>query len=434
MMKYLLGFAVLLFFTACSSIDTIEYAKVRDLQTLPQRADVYAKNVQTQKALLPVQQGYDVSYFRPWDSNITASLYNIQWPFRAYNDKNSYGLNLKPLTCSWFYKMYANANYGAYATLNKHAITVRYLSLHNFPTDEPIFRDPRDAGEGFPFDYNQNSGVDADKPVIVSHYSQDRAWVYIFTSYASGWVHSYDIAYISQDDINAWKKAQHIHVTADIYPLIDKNGNFICYSRVGMMLPLVGKTQEGYTVQLAVRDSNGSAIFKNAFIPNTIATEDILNITPKNVTSIANEIIQSKYGWGGLYAQRDCSSTVRDFFAPFGIWMPRNSWSQGHVGKVISLRGLSNTKKLEKIQKEGIPFQTLLYKPGHILIYAGTYHGKVIVLQNLWGIKIKKNDKTGRVIVGKVAFTTLKVGEHVKYFDPAQSLVHRIVSMNIITQ
>ncbi len=426
---------LILLFSACSSLHIVEYANIKQLHTLPQRADAYTKNIKNVSLLYQIQTRYNKSYFKPWNiSAITTSLHAIMWPFRNYTIFNSYGANLKPLKLFWFYRQYANANYKNYATLNRYAITLRYASLHNFPSDTPVFTNPTKAGEGFPFDYNQNSTVDANKPVIISHYSRDRAWVYVFTSFASGWLRSDDIAYISHQDTKTYQDEKFIHILQDAYPIVDHSNQFICYTRVGMMLPLIKTINNNYEVAVATRDNNKSVVFKDILIPKQIATTKVLNFNKKNIIKVTNAIIHSKYGWGGIDGQRDCSSFVRDFFAPFGIWLPRNSYAQAHVGKIISLRHISNLDKIKLIKKDAIAFETLLYMRGHILIYVGIYHNKIIVLQNMWGINIKNGHKTGRIIIGHTVFTTLTIGSHQKFYDKKASFLNKITSFNILTK
>ena len=84
-------------------------------------------------------------------------------------------------------------------------------------------------------------------------------------------------------------------------------------------------------------------------------------------------------------------------------------------------------------KENGIPFETLLHRKGHILIYAGVYNDKIIVMHDMWGIKTKQGDKTGRIVVGKTVFTSLEVGKEQKFYDEKSSLLRRIDSMNIIT-
>lgn len=428
--------AIIIFFLAgCSSIHTLQYAQIKQLSSLPQYASAYTKHLKNHNELYKVQKNYNSFYFSPWNANTThANLYDIKWPFRNYTIFNSYGANLKPIKLSWFYHQYANANFPDFASVNKFAITIKYSSLHNFPTSSPIFYKPTIAGEGFPFDYNQDSGIDADKPVFISFYSRDKAWAYVFSSFASGWINTNNIAFVSKQDIKTYQSSKFLHILQDSYPIKDNNGTFVCDSRVGMMLPLVKSSKYNWTVLVASKNCNGSVVFKSAIIPKYLGTVKTLAFTRKNINMVSNAMIHSKYGWGGIDGERDCSAFVRDFFAPFGVWLPRNSAAQARVGHIISLRHLDNTKKIQTIKAKGIPFQTLLYMRGHILIYAGIYHGRVIALQEMWGIGIKDGRKTGRVVIGHAAYTTLNIGHTLKYYNAKESILHKIISMNIITK
>jgi hypothetical protein len=160
----------------------------------------------------------------------------------------------------------------------------------------------------------------------------------------------------------------------------------------------------------------------------------ILEFNAKNIATIFNEVSNVKYGWGGMYGQRDCSSILRDFYAPFGLWLPRNSYEQSKIGRVISLEGLSDDAKIAKIKKEAIAFETLLYKRGHILLYAGIKDNEVVVFHNTWGVKTKENGKEGRYIIGKPIFSTLELGSNLKNYDQNASILSHLKSMNILTQ
>ena len=59
-----------------------------------------------------------------------------------------------------------------------------------FPSADPFFYDFRNAGEGYPFDYNQNSAVWAGTPLFLSHTSQDGRFLAAESPYACGWIDS----------------------------------------------------------------------------------------------------------------------------------------------------------------------------------------------------------------------------------------------------
>ncbi|MEJ2467682.1 MAG: NlpC/P60 family protein [Campylobacterales bacterium] len=146
-------------------------------------------------------------------------------------------------------------------------------------------------------------------------------------------------------------------------------------------------------------------------------------------------MMQTKYGWGGLYGERDCSSTLRDIFAPFGIWLPRNSSQQSKVGRVVSFEGLNDDEKLEKITSEAKPFETLLYLKGHILLYLGLYKGEPAVLHTVWGIKtVKENGDLGRYVVGKTVISSLRFGKELDGYSDTYSLLHQLENMNFVLE
>ena len=145
-----------------------------------------------------------------------------------------------------------------------------------------------------------------------------------------------------------------------------------------------------------------------------------------------DEIAKSKYGWGGIYGQRDCSSTLRDLYAPFGLWLPRNSSQQAKKGQRIKIDHLSDSEKVKLIKEKAIPFKTFLHKKGHILLYVGTFNDEIVVFHNIWGIKTKKDGKEGRLIIGKAVFTSLSLGSEQRYFDKDAEILKNLISINII--
>jgi len=408
---------------------------LKDLEEFPQYTEPYTHNIKIKETLLPAQEAYDDRYFEPWEyTQPPFDLEAILWPHRSYTYEKSYGDNLQPLSQEWFERMYAKGNYEAYGSLNKKAISLHYLNLRSFPTQKPVFKDPQRAGEGFPFDYLQNSAIHANEPIFISHYSKDKAWVYVYTSYASGWLPSHTIAFMNKKERKKWKKAKPVYLLKEKVALTDTKGHFLFYSRVGMRLSFV-KKRGLYTYARAVAPG---AFNKPTFVTIRFKHRDVttkpLYLNQENLTKITAGVMKSNYGWGGLYEERDCSSTLRDLYAPFGIWLPRNSSEQSKVGKVIVLEEMTLKEKEEAIIKEGVPFETLLYKKGHILLYLGLYNGKIAVLHNAWGVKTMKNGIEGRKIIGKTVISSLNIGKEREDYDPKEGILSQIVSMNILTQ
>ena len=379
------------------------------------------------------QSKYEQQYFQVWhQKNFQKLKEKIKWAFKAYNTKNAYGENLQTIEQSFFDEMLYNANYEKFSTLNKKAVTLRELNIRAYPTDKPLLMNPELAGEGFPFDYLQNSTIHANKPILVTHYSKDKAWVHIQSSFTFGWVKRSEIVFIADKYAKLWQEAKQVLITKDNRPIYSKKGDFLFDSKLGMMLALVKEDSKEYTVLVVASSKNLQAYFTTAKISKNIAHKDILLFQQKNVSSVIRELLKSNYGWGGMYGQRDCSSTLRDFFAPFGIWLPRNSYQQSKVGFVTSLEELSNKEKIAIIKETAIPFRTLLYKKGHIVLYTGTINDTITIFQNMWGIKTKENNKEGRYIIGKTLFSTLEFGKELTDYDENASFLNNLKSMNTI--
>jgi len=420
--------------TELSSKKEKNMERISDLDQFDQNISSYLINFKNRGLIGDIHK-YENSYFKPWNlKRIDIPLEDAKWAYKAFTVKNSYGENLKLLDDSFFQDIYERSNFQAYASLNRTAITLKALDIRAFPSDKPLLMDPSKAGEGFPFDYLQNSTIAPNKPILVSHYSRDKEWVFIESSFAFGWVKARDIVYIPRKYIKLYKDAKKLFFIQENIPIYDRYNNFLFRSRIGMMLPEIENPSSKYALLAIANYKNTQAYYIESKVSKDIVHEGILEFNRENITMIFNEIRETKYGWGGMYGDRDCSSTLRDFFAPFGIWLPRNSYKQSQVGKVISLEGLTNQEKLLKIKEDAIPFETLLYKRGHILLYVGIVNGKVIVFHNTWGIKTKQNGKEGRFIIGKPIFSTLEVGKNLKYYDKKSSLLSNLKSMNILTQ
>ena len=439
-MRYIFVVLIAYLFVGCSSKE-VSFTKsvekdieIYDLVNIPQYIGHFTKNIDSKGSLYKIQYKYEESYFNVWnDKKPRESLESINWPFKAFRVGSSYGENLELLKQEFFDEMYENANFDSYGTLNKKAITLKHTDIRAFPTIRPLLKDPTAAGEGFPFDYLQNSSIYANKPLFISHYSKDREWVYAFSSFTSGWIRANEIVFIEEDHVKQWQEAQQIFLTKEDISLYSLDGDFLFKSKIGMMLALIDENEDFYTALAISVHKHNKPYFIKLKIAKNIASKDVLELNGSNLESIISQVFKSNYGWGGMYGQRDCSSSLRDIFAPFGIWLPRNSFVQSKVGKVISLGDLSDEEKIALIKEKAVPFQTFIYKKGHIVLYLGTYNDDVVVFHNTWGIKTMKDGVDGRIVIGKAVISTLRLGSHQKHYDKNGEILKNLKSMNIIT-
>lgn len=404
--------------------------KINTLIYISQNPHDYTKNM-IGEDLNVSQSAFEQAYFEPWniiDGNKIKE--SVDWAFKTYKVGKSYGENLQLLPQSFFKEMQSNANFENYSTVNREAVTLQEVSIRAFPTDKPLLHDPSRAGEGFPFDYLQNTTIAANKPIFVTHYSKDREWAHVISSFAYGWIKVNQLAFLKKFQTDLWQKAQQVFIIKDGVPIYSQNGNFLFKSRIGMMLALIDEDETSFTVLAVSRYKQSRPLFVKAKLSKTIAHKGFINFNANNLDKIVGELLKSNYGWGGVYGQRDCSSTIRDMFTPFGLWLPRNSYQQSKIGNRISLDGLSDDEKIDLIKEKAIPFKTLLYKKGHIVLYTGIVNNKITIFQNMWGVKTKKNGEEGRFIVGKAIFSTLNLGDNLTSYDNHSSILKKLKSMN----
>lgn len=404
--------------------------KINDLERFSQAMTPYVEqNGIDRDNLYEIQNTFDTRYYSPWNySAPPEKAQEAAWPIRAF--KGGYGSNLRPVLPSWFDEIGSQSNFEAYGSLNQKAITLKWMDLRALPTDKPLYKNPSQPGEGYPFDLLQNSSVNYNEPVFVSHTTKDGAWSYVFTNNASGWVPTDGISVIDAQTISAIQKSDKVFIIEDNIPMQDSENRFVAYSRIGMVLPL--DHEDGISFYLKTYDRNNS--FKIVSIPKHSAHIGVSKINKNDLVTIGTQLLKNTYGWGGMYGERDCSSMIRDMYTPFGIWLPRNSSAQGRKGEVISFAGISNEEKLSLIKSKGIPFETIIYLKGHVLLYIGTYQDNVLVMHNIWGIRtIDKSGNKGRTIIGKAVISTLELGSDLADFDPDKKLLSRTESMNIFT-
>jgi len=391
-------------------LDKMPLQQVRDTLTIKQNTKIFSKQIKPMSRWEQIRydKAYNRKFFRPWSrKRMNLSWKQKHWQFFFARQKiyNRYG---KRISKKWFKYQRQNSNFKAYESLLKSAITIRHTDLKIYPTEQDFYYNPKRTGEGFPFDYNQNSSININTPLIVSHYSKDKKWVYIRCSYAYGWLKVSDIAFVSKYFKKQFMNNNYAITIRDNLFIRDKN--FKTIVKLGTIFPIDSKTKK---YMIATQTKSGYAKIKLLKAQKKwIITKKPIAFTPANVALISNQLIGERYGWGGKMFARDCSSLTRDFFAPFGIFLRRNSNEQQYDGKrIISLRYMSNKKKKRVILKKAKPFHSLLYVKGHIALYVGKRQGEPIILHNYWGARLNNRKKR---IFGRAILTTTQIGKERK--------------------
>ncbi|BAP55900.1 NLP/P60 protein [Thioploca ingrica] len=410
---------------------------IRDIRTLPQDATVYLNPTCSSQALIlpenhrALNAEFDRKFFAPWQQlkpNISKAEY--LWHFSSYSNNLGFGENQKQHSPEWLKQLTTLAHLEDYPNTNRQAITITNTYLRLLPTAKPHFH----TENSYPFDTLQNSAIWANTPLFIAHISQDQSWVLAESPLVEGWIPIEDIAFVDEAFINKWLTNKYVVITQDQVPLYGKNQLFRFKTHIGALFPYVGENATHYDILMAtVNNETRQAVIEKTQLLKTVSALKPITVLPINLAKMINQLLTQPYGWGGLYEDRDCSSTLHDLFTPFGLWLPRNSATQSRIGELISLENLTPTAKEQKIVNEAIPYLTLLWKPGHIMLYLGTYQDKAIMFHNFWSIRTKNEmGERERTVVGQASITSLQPGIELKNIDAEKgNYLNNLKTMNI---
>lgn len=408
---------------------------IRDIHDIPQdhtqyiTADYLFLSEEDQKIS---DAKYNVLFFSPWHrKKPVRSLESVRKSFHAFELNPGYGENKRKHDVSWVPGLLDNADLDHYPNAGFPGITLYNADLRALPTHKPVFR----SAGGYPFDRLQESLIAAHTPLYISHISRDRAWFLVETPYAHGWI---DVRHVSRADesfLQKWQNGSYAVIIEDEIPVYDDQNHFLFKAPLGALFPAIGETDHAVRVLYASTDADRKAVIKESRITKDAIAIKPLRMTGANMARVANGLMMEPYGWGGLYENRDCSAMLRDLFAPFGIWLSRHSSDQAkRGGHFIDLASLSPEEKKKTILRYGIPYMTLLWMKGHIMLYIGQYRGEPLIFHNFWGVTTTNFwGIRDRLIVGHAAITTLRPARVFRYASPGENnFLHNVIGMTLI--
>jgi len=421
---------------------SVKYEEIADVKNLPQNPLAYIKSSQAHERVIPLsdqrhlRMEFETQFFGPWERYSPGySKKDALWSFHEFRNQTGWNEVKKLIDPAWIGELETNADLQSFPNKKIRGISVRNTHLRMLPTRKPFFYSFDLDGEGFPFDNLQHSNLPANTPIFVSHATKDGAWSLVESHYGLGWVATEDIAYVTQSFIDNWQTGKTIAILQDNISVISTVGTFLFKSSVGSQFPFVKETESDFVILAAVPDMGKSARIIRAQVPKRSASKTPLPLTPHNLATVAKELVGVPYGWGGMYENRDCSSLTKDFLSVFGVYLPTNSVDQGKHGRgSIDLANLSHFEKRRTILQKGVPFLTLLWMKGHIMLYIGALEGEPIVMHSTWGIRTKDwFNPNGRHLVAKTVITTLEAGRELENHNPDSLLINRLQKMTFLT-
>jgi len=276
------------------------------------------------------------------------------------------------------------------------------------------------------FDELQNSGFDIDSPTVFYHTSADGEWYFGASNVCVGWYRAADVVVLPHARwIELQKPPRWIVSTAaksDIY-LDSLATQYHCFVRMGVKLPLLAELEDYYEVQIPALEPT------RAYISKADAVEGYLPYTARNIYQQAFKLLNIPYGWGDMGGEYDCSGLIKQLFACFGIYLPRNGTTQSKAGKlIVEFPDKKPPAEREaEIVKKGVPAITLLRLPGHIMLYLGAVDGKAYALHDTWGFRTPNNGQDDDInVINKTVVSDLHLGEGSK----KGSLLNRLTTLS----
>lgn len=291
---------------------------------------------------------------------------------------------------------------------SRHAYSVKRTNIRSFPTLDIALKSPQDKE----FDRFQESVLEVAEPLIVLHQSLDNKWYFIQSSNCFGWVLANNIAIADSKEIwlEYYNSKRFLVICANKLKLeYNPYSSQISELELGMgtKLPIISYPDKpitvdhqlstgNYVVKIPIRNGNGKLTFKNGLIPFlSDVSIGYLPYTKKNIIKQAFKVLGSRYGWGGTFNSRDCSSFVADVYKTFGIFLPRNTDQQEiSFGKTIKFNDIKSRYKV----LDHVPMGSLLFMKGHVVIYLGKFQNKYYIIHSFYGYIIKDKDGTTREV------------------------------------
>lgn len=425
--------------SACAVTPEIEVGpvgdiEVQDLTRVPQRLEelpaISSGKIELsdscQKASLAESRRH---FFSPWTS--AAPLFDTT-EAKDFMKKEArakwYGVNKRRVPRKLLQTVLDNCDLNTFPSRNDKGIAVAPAHLRGLPTPLPLY----EKRDGAPFDMLSYPHVKLNEPLRILHSSRDGAWLFVETSYTNGWLESRDVALVDPGLIDLWMELPQLVVISDETPVPDGRDAATFRTKTGTILPLVDKGEDWWEVKVASAGEGGMAEWRSSRIRRAAAAQFPLDFTGENISLVGNPLLGQPYGWGEVYDLRDCSALLRDLFLPFGIWLPRTSLDQIEATEPVKLEGLRASEKEGLIKSKGVPFRTLLYKPGHIMLYAGLDRdGRPLVFHDSWSIRLLDEEEARTEIIGMVAVTTLKPGEELGLVA-GSSLLDKLTQMGTV--
>ncbi|MBR2619406.1 MAG: SH3 domain-containing protein, partial [Firmicutes bacterium] len=304
----------------------------------------------------------------------------------------------------------------------KYGIAVKRTELRAFPSETPIWDDPKDLD----FDYQYLATVRVNEPLVITSVSADGKYYLAKSVCCSGWVPSEDVAVCKDKTewLAAWDIAPEktlvvyddkIYTEKSVYAPSTSN----LMLTMGTVLEIADHedpnvlidnraTYNNHVVYIPVRNDDGSYAKKLTLISeNKKVSEGYLPLTEANISKVAFNALGNTYGWGGSMLSDDCSGYIRSIYKCFGLELARNTtWQSAMPMTKVNMNNMCREER-EKFL-DALPFGSILFFSGHEMMYLGKENGNYYVISSISSIMQPENASV-RQRVRSIVVNTLDI-------------------------
>ncbi|MEG1256160.1 SH3 domain-containing protein [Clostridium sp.] len=284
-----------------------------------------------------------------------------------------------------------------------YGILIKRAKVKTFPTSDKVFKNQND----YELDRFMETAVYPTEPCIVYARSKDGKWYFCKTYNYSGWVKSENVAIGDKKEIEGYCSCEDFIVVTGKKIHLGYNP-FMEALRgldidMGVRLPIEKNwnrkdlvcdmyCEGNYIVKYPLRDCDGKLKFTHVLIPyNEDVHEGYLKCSRGNILKQIFKFQGERYGWGGEFDGRDCSSLILDVFRCFGIRLPRNSGDQlkNSVGEAIIIgKEISYHERIKIL--ESLKPGALIFLDGHVGMFIGQYKNDIFIIHDTIGVYVNK--------------------------------------------
>jgi cell wall-associated NlpC family hydrolase len=278
-------------------------------------------------------------------------------------------------------------------------VAVRRSPMRSFPTDLEVYKQP---GE-YDLERFMETTVYPGEPLALLWNSRDGEWLLAQMYNYLGWIRRRDVAVASGREAlgpflgngvplvvtgrqvtSAWSPGR-----PDISELLlDMGAHLPLLADAALPPDVAGQSIVGNHVVLAPRRGGGSgALFVESVLLSRGADVSVgpLPFARSLILRQAFKLLGERYGWGGMYHARDCSSLIMDVFRCFGLRLPRNAGQQANlpVGRSIEFPASATLTERQELLGR-VPAGAALFLEGHVMLYLGRLGGEFYALHDLY--------------------------------------------------